>query len=410
MKIDSDVKSITTIQNSVALSKVVGANSLKRLVKVKLLKYQQQNMIYLSFILHASITGGLFTRLPEVQLALDISEGIYGLVLLSIPLGVFAGSLIVPALFQKLRPQFLICIGLVTITVLQIFISVCNETITLASILFSFGFGFSLVNVSINVVATEYQSVRKEAIMSKCHGWWALSFLASSLASAIMVNLGFTPLAQFGSHAIPIVIGAYLIFRTVPENYTPPKPAGVKKITLPNKEVLFIGLWGFSGILMEATTRGWIVIYARDLLLAPEHIAVLALPTIVLTQTLGRFTADRLIVRFGILNVAKTTSLFLLLGVTFIAITNNLILAFIGFLLIGIGISISMPEAFAAASRIKSRSPSENVAAFSTLSTLLGFIGPPLFGLMAETIGLRVAFLLVIPLVIISFIQAKRLK
>lgn len=225
-----------------------------------------------------------------------------------------------------------------------------------------------------------------------------------------MVNLGFTPLAQFGSHAIPIVIGAYLIFRTVPENYTPPKPAGVKKITLPNKEVLFIGLWGFSGILMEATTRGWIVIYARDLLLAPEHIAVLALPTIVLTQTLGRFTADRLIVRFGILNVAKTTSFFLLLGVTFIAITNNLILAFIGFLLIGIGISISMPEAFAAASRIKSRSPSENVAAFSTLSTLLVFIGPPLFGLMAETIGLRVAFLLVIPLVIISFIQAKRLK
>lgn len=223
-----------------------------------------------------------------------------------------------------------------------------------------------------------------------------------------MVNLGFTPLAQFGSHAIPIVIGAYLIFRTVPENYTPPKPAGVNKITLPNKEVLFIGLWGFSGILMEATTRGWIVIYARDLLLAPEHIAVLALPTIVLTQTLGRFTADRLIVRFGILNVAKTTSFFLLLGVTFIAITNNLILAFIGFLLIGI--SISMPEAFAAASRIKSRSPSENVAAFSTLSILLVFIGPPLFGLMAETIGLRVAFLLVIPLVIISFIQAKRLK
>ena len=53
---------------------------------MKLLKYQQQNMIYLSFILHASITGGLFTRLPEVQLALDISEGIYGLVLLSIPL------------------------------------------------------------------------------------------------------------------------------------------------------------------------------------------------------------------------------------------------------------------------------------------------------------------------------------
>ena len=51
-----------------------------------------------------------------------------------------------------------------------------------------------------------------------------------------------------------------------------------------------------------------------------------------------------------------------------------------------------------------------NVAAFSTLSTLLGFIGPPLFGLMAETIGLRIAFLLVIPLVIISFIQAKRLK
>ena len=45
-------------------------------------------IIFLSFALHASITGGIFTRLPELQFALNISEGIYGIVLFSIPLGV----------------------------------------------------------------------------------------------------------------------------------------------------------------------------------------------------------------------------------------------------------------------------------------------------------------------------------
>ena len=223
------------------------------------------------------------------------------------------------------------------------------------------------------------------------------------------MNLEFSPLTQFICHAIPISIGTLIIFKSVPSDYIPAKTKGVQKLTLPNKGVLLVGLWAFAGILMEATTRGWIVIYTRDLLFAPENIAVLALPTIVFTQTLGRFISDSLITKFGILKVAQVTSAFLLAGIFLVIITASLPIAFLGFLLIGIGISISMPQAFAAASRLKTRTSSENVAAFSTLSTVLGFMGPPLFGFMAETIGLRVAFMLLIPLTIISFFQAKRL-
>lgn len=366
-------------------------------------------IIFLSFALHASITGSIFTRLPELQFALNISEGIYGLVLFGIPLGVFLGSLTVPSLYQKISPKLLICIGLIVISFFQIVIGMSSNLAILSLFLFMFGFGFSFVNVSINVVATEFQNTNEKAIMSQCHGWWALSFLAASLVSALFVNLEFSPLTQFICHAIPISIGTLIIFKSVPSDYIPAKTKDVQKLTLPNKGVLLVGLWAFAGILMEATTRGWIVIYTRDLLFAPENIAVLALPTIVFTQTLGRFISDSLITKFGILKVAQVTSAFLLAGIFLVIITASLPIAFLGFLLIGIGISISMPQAFAAASRLKTRTSSENVAAFSTLSTVLGFMGPPLFGFMAETIGLRVAFMLLIPLTIISFFQAKRL-
>lgn len=366
-------------------------------------------IIFLSFALHASITGGIFSRLPELQFELGISEGIYGLVLFSIPLGIFLGSLIVPILYQKISPNLLICIGLIVISFFQIIVGTSSDTITLALFLFLFGFGFSFVNVSINVVSTDFENTYKKFITSQCHGWWALSFLAASLVSAILVNFQVSPLLQFSCHSIPILLGTYLIFRFVPRDYVPVKAQAVQKLTIPNNEVLLIGLWAFSGILLEATTRGWIVIYTRDLLRAPENIAVLALPTIVFTQTLGRFVLDALITKFGILIVARASSAFLLIGIILAVATNNLLMAFSGFLLIGLGISIAMPQGYAAAARVKARSPSENVAAFSTLSTVLFFIGPPIFGFMAETIGLRIAFMLAIPLTILSFYQVKRL-
>ena len=63
--------------------------------------------------------------------------------------------------------------------------------------------------------------------------------------------------------------------------------------------------------------------------------------------------------------------------------------------------AIIMPQAFAIAGRLADRPAPVNVAAFASLSTMIGFIRPPLFGGLAETVGLRYAYSLVPPLTLL---------
>ena len=55
------------------------------------------------------------------------------------------------------------------------------------------------------------------------------------------------------------------------------------------------------------------------------------------------------------------------------------------------------------------RSASDGMAAFATLSTMIAFMGPPLFGVSAEFLGLQTAFALFIPLPLIAIVYARYL-
>jgi MFS family permease len=144
------------------------------------------------------------------------------------------------------------------------------------------------------------------------------------------------------------------------------------------------------------------VIYVRDLFGAAEWIAALALPAIVVTQTVGRFAGDGLIERLGAATSGRLVAVALLAGLIVIVMAPVTGMVLAGFALIGVGVSTVLPQAFSAAARWGDRPAAESMAAFATLSTVMGFLGPPVFGALAEWFGLRVAFALFIPLPLIS--------
>ena len=85
-------------------------------------------------------------------------------------------------------------------------------------------------------------------------------------------------------------------------------------------------------------------------------------------------------------------------------------LALAGFALIGLGISTVQPQAMSAVARLGDRPSSKNVAAFSTLQTLLSFVAPPLFGLVASRYGVRASFAMLLPLPVFALAFARFLE
>ncbi len=359
-----------------------------------------------SFVLHASTTAGLYMRLPEIQARLGISEGLYGLVLLALPLGVLTGSLTTPKRIEATGTRRMIAFGLTGATLLQIVAALAPSAAVLAAGLAAYGFVFAGANVTVNVEANRYEAAAEKHIMSRCHGWWALGFLVTSFLAAGAIRVGISPLWQFLGHSVVMVGLIALLILPMPESPADRSDTAPRRFAIPDRMVLAIGLWALASILMEGTTRGWIVIYVRDSFGASEVLAALALPMVVLTQTAGRFLGDGLILRFGLVQVARASAALLGMGILLIVLSPTVPLVFVGCLLIGFGIAITMPQGFAASSRLSARGSAEGVAGFATLSTLIGFTGPPLFGGLAEVTGLGTAFALVLPMTVLAFFMA----
>lgn len=375
------------------------------------LKLGTAGRVMAAFALHATTVGTLFARLPEVQKSLGLSEAAFGLVLLGMPTGVVLGSILIGPFVESWGPRKLLLLGLPLIGALSILVGLSPSAAALMAAMFIFGLGFATSNVAINVEADRVEAAEGRRIMSRCHGWWALGFLVTTLVSAGLIRLGVTPLGQFAGLTVflAIFVPAFLVPLPVSKPRAT-KAVGGRRFAFPTVGTLIIGGFALGGVLLEGTTRSWAVIYTRDVFGAADWLAALALPAIVVTQTAGRFAGDWLVERWGDIAVGRVLMAILFAGVVTIAAAPALPVALAGFALIGLGISIAIPQAFSAAGRLTDRPAADNMAAFATISTLIGFIGPPLFGAIAEIVGLRVAFALFIPLPIISMIFAGYLK
>ncbi len=355
-----------------------------------------------AFSLHSTTVGTLFARLPEVQNTLALSEATFGIVLLGMPVGVLLGSILIGPLVETWGPKRLILYGMPVIAGVLILVGISTSAAMLTAAMFVFGFAFATSNVAINVEADRVEAAEGRRIMSRCHGWWALGFLATTLVSAGLIRIGVSPLGQFAGLTVLMALLAPAFLIGLPVSKPRATEAASRRFALPGKGTLLIGAFALAAILLEGTTRSWAVIYVRDEFGAADWLAAYALPAIVVTQTAGRFAGDTLVERWGEVAVARAMMIVLLAGTAVIVVAPWISLVLFGFALIGLGVSIALPQSFSAAAKLTDRPAAESMAAFSTISVLIGFVGPPLFGFAAEWLGLRMAFALFIPLPLIS--------
>lgn len=363
-----------------------------------------------AFVLHALTVATLISRLPEVQASLGLSEGAFGLALLGTPTGVVTGSLLAARMVDRYGPRRLVIYGMPISGGIAALALWPVNVVMLALMLFAFGLSFASCNVAVNVEADRFEAAEGRRIMSRCHGWWAVGFLVLTLSTAGLIRAGVTPVQQAMTMTLLLAVLAPLIMHGHPVSLPRKKEtSGNRRFALPAKSTLLVGGFAFAAIILEGTSRNWAVIYVRDVFGPVEWVAAMALPAFVATQTLGRFAGDTLVERFGDVAVARALSIVLLAGVAVVAFAPGLIVAMVGFALVGLGVSMSLPQALSASARLGDRPAAEGVAAFSTLSTMIAFLGPPLFGLSAQMLGLQAAFALFLPLPLIAIVFARYL-
>jgi MFS family permease len=204
-----------------------------------------------------------------------------------------------------------------------------------------------------------------------------------------------------------------LLFVVVPMPAMPPRPhAGeaTRKLALPTLATLGLVAFGLGAGLTEGASRAWSIIYLRDSFDVSPFVESLALPALLAAMAAGRLLADRVIDRFGPVRVARMLSALAIAGMGLIVLSPNAYLALAGFVVVGLGICVLYPLMLSAAARIGDRPASQNVAATTLIFQLVNLGAPALIGAVAQGLGVRMAFAMLIPLLVLTFAMAGRLK
>jgi fucose permease len=222
------------------------------------------------------------------------------------------------------------------------------------------------------------------------------------LGSAVGTLAAHADLSAQVHHAIAAVVltlvGAgvcHFVLNIHPEEDEEP-PA---RFALPPKSALLIGAVGFCAVFAEGASLDWSAVYLRDILDSSAAVAAGATTGFALTMTIARLTGDAVVDRFGAVPTVRWSGVIATLGGLLVVVAPTALVAMIGFGLIGIGIAVVVPLAFAAAGRTGSNA-SQAIAGVATITYASGLVAPSIIGGIAQASSLTISFLVVTALAV----------
>ena len=369
--------------------------------------------VYAAFFLYAFAIGGLFPRLPEIQSALGVAEGAFGLALIGTACGTMISLTFAGPFLERVghRRALLGLIGL-----LPVFYAVASSAggpLALFLLLVPAGVCIGAIEIIVNLEADRVEHQTGQRFMNRAHGFWSVGFFVAGLTGAALSQLGVSPQWHLAL-VVPVeLVGLALLlgrFDAAPHRDTTASAPAAARFARPTGGVMLLVAVTLSAMVLEGAGADWSAIYMRDVFGAAPFMAGLAVATGAGAQAVARFFADRFVERHQPVMVARVLLTVLGAGTALVFAAPAAWAALLGFALMGIGTSAIFPLAMSAAAQRTDRAPATNVAALAQFSFVAFLLGPPLLGYVAQAFGIRWTFGVGLPLVALSFAAAAALR
>jgi hypothetical protein len=363
------------------------------------------------FALQGVVPAMLNMRLPDLQLRAGLSEAGLGLVLMGGSIGALASFAVATRALEALGSRRLTIISYVLCALAAVGVASVTSGLAMFAFLAIVGATASLANIAINVEADRVEVATDRRVMNTCHGVWSVAFFLASTIAGLARGAGMDPVLHLWLLA-PTYILATLVL-ALPMSECPARPFGGaarRRFVWPTMAVLSLVAFGLGADLLDGAARIWATIYLRDAFDVSALLESMALPALFLAMAGGRLVADPWIDRLGPARVGQAALSVALVGLVVLVIAPTALVAIFGFALVGLGVSVIYPLMISGAARLGDRPAAENVAATTLLFQVIMLAAPVLIGTAAEALGLRMTFGLLLPLLVLGWVMAGRLR
>jgi MFS family permease len=360
------------------------------------------------FLVHGLIVATWVSRIPAVQSALKLNNGVLGLTLLSSATGAvctipFAGYLV-----SRYGSKRVTSVSSALFAATLVLPGVAFNAATLAVALFVFGATAASMDVSMNAQGVQVEKHLGARTMSRFHGMFSLGGMVGAGIGGWIAARGVTPAVHFGlSSAVYLAI----IAATFPLLLSSHAETSHSEHRLPLNKIprvlLALSAIGFCILLSEGAMADWTAVYLRQVLKAGPGIAAAGYAVFSAAMAIFRFLGDLITTRLGPLLTVRAGSLLGATGLLWALCMHSPAWALPGFAATGAGFSVIIPLVFGSGGRVESVNPGAGIATVTGIGYIGFIVGPPAIGFASQLFTLRYALGVVVACCLISALLAR---
>ncbi|MFG2208244.1 MFS transporter [Streptomyces sp. NPDC048638] len=350
--------------------------------------------IALVFLVHGTVTGNFATRIPWIQDHTGITPGQLGLALAFPAIGASLAMPLAGRVSHHLGARAALRVLLALWTLALALPALSPSGYVLCPALLLYGGAAGMSDVAMNALGVETENRLGKPIMSGLHGMWSAGALVGSAAGTVAAHAGTDARIHLGVAALLLTLLGTVACQGVLDLRSDPEDGPPPRFALPPKSALVIGAIGFCAVFAEGASLDWSAVYLRDVLGTDAGLAAASTTAFACTMAVARLVGDKVVARFGAVRTVRGGGVLATAGGLLIMTARHPAPAMAGFALMGLGIAVVVPLAFAAAGR-SGPAPSQAIAGVATITYTSGLIAPSTIGGIAQATSLTVSFALV---------------
>lgn len=373
-------------------------NSLKLILSNK--RYFAPSWVFTSINL---LMGTWALYIPSVKENLSLSDSALGIALFSYAFGIFCILPIIPWLTKKIGTGKYTLIGILLFALFFIFPLLAPSHLWLCISLFFCGIFSGSTDVAMNALVSEIEKTDNQNFMSAAHGFFSLGGVIGAGIGSILIGLGIHPIMH-----IALVIGIIILsnlllsksYISISEHKESSEKSGYNFSQL--KPLIGLAIIAFAIMGSEGAIEHWSNLYLLEIVeVNSKSIAGLGFILFSTFMTIGRFFGDKISESIGSLKVILYGCLLASLGFGLVLIAE-LIYTAIGFGIVGLGLSVVIPELFRVAGKTKNVTAAMGISFVSGIGFIGFLLGPVILGFVSNEFNLKVSFMGLLSVVLIS--------
>ncbi|WP_108483118.1 MFS transporter [Oceaniglobus ichthyenteri] len=346
----------------------------------------------LAFAGMGALWGTFAAFVPVIKAGLGAGDAAFGLALLCSAIGLVMAMWLAPLADARLG-RWALPVASAALSLAFLLPGLAGSLVVFGLCMALVGMGSGLCDVVMNARVSELEAAHDRSLMNLNHAMFSFAYAVAALITGFAREAGLPPIAMFSAvSAVALVatMGMRMPVAVIEE------VAGAVRRAFPTQIVFWGGAIVLIGFMAENAAEGWSALHIERTLGGGAAQGAFGPAMLGLTMGIGRFSGQLIADRLRASVVIRWAAIVSAIGVLVAAGAVNLAMAYVGFALFGLGISVLAPMGLALVGRrVAPEHRTKAISRTAVIGFLGFFIGPPLMGGVAELAGLRMSFALI---------------